>query len=320
MEKHEKHTEDNRTMYYGKDDVWVYRTYAKPLTKVKPILESAYLGDNNVIFAMKVKVEVRGQAFLPSFTEGDNTLVVATDSMKNFILREAANFNGDTVEGFLHFIANKFLNKYEQMTSIKMSADRIPFENIQVAGEQGFVDSEMVYRRSYNDFASFMVEVERTNAGNVIVSHQCSVSDLQLIKVKGSAFAGFVRDEYTSLPETTDRPLFIGLNIGWQYENPEEGIDATEGRYVPSEHIRDIAQHVFHQIASPSIQNLIYHIGQRVLERFPQIGQVSFESNNKTWETIVDKTGDSEAAVYTEPRPPFGFQGFTMTQADLPHE
>ncbi|WP_248930871.1 factor-independent urate hydroxylase [Paenibacillus hamazuiensis] len=308
---------NNRTMYYGKGDVLVYRTYAKPL-RVKPIPESSFAGNENAIFALNVKIAVRGDAFLPSFTEADNTMVVATDSMKNFILRHAADFKGSTVESFLYFIACKFLDRYPQMTGVHLIADRIPFDGVQVSQTGGtFAESGLVYRRSHNDHGTFEVDVERAPEGNIVRSLRGTISDLQLIKLKGSSFAGFVRDEYTTLPETSDRPLFIFLNINWTYENAENALDAGGDMYVAAEQIRDIAQTVFHELSSASIQSLIYHIGLRILERFPQLAEVSFESNNRTWETVMSQAPDEEAAVYTESRPPYGFQGFSMTQRDL---
>jgi urate oxidase/2-oxo-4-hydroxy-4-carboxy-5-ureidoimidazoline decarboxylase len=313
------HSAEDRILYYGKGDVLVYRTYAKPLQHVTPIPESGFTGQNNVIFALNIKMAVKGDAFLPAFTEGDNSPIVATDSMKNFILRHAAGYEGDTIEGFLVFLCNRFLDTYSQMASIEMTGDRIPFDTVQVPSNGGsLAPSGLVYRRSYNDHPSATVEVTRTEAGNVIASHQCKVSDLQLIKVSGSSFAGFVRDEYTTLPESFDRPLFIYLDIWWKYENPEDAMDSSSLKYVPAEQIRDIAHSLFHEINSPSIQHLIYKIGLRILERFPQLAQIQFESNNRTWETVIDEIPGSLAKVFTEPRPPYGFQGFTVTKADLP--
>ncbi|MGF9712310.1 urate oxidase [Paenibacillus sp. JMULE4] len=313
-----KPNETGRTMYYGKGDVLVYRTFAKPLQAVRRIPESGFIGSDNVIFALNVNIAVQGDAFLPSFTEGDNSLVVATDSMKNLILRHAADYDGCTVEGFLLHISRIFLSKYPQMTTIRIRADRIPFETLPVPGPQGdLIESGLVYRRSHNDHSSAALTVERSGEGIVVTGHQCGVSDLQLIKVKGSSFAGFVRDEYTTLPESHDRPLFIWLNIVWKYGKVEDVISPGEESYVASEQIRDIAHTVFHEQNSPSIQHLIYHIGLRILSRFPQLSEVRFESNNRTWETVVEEISGSEGRVYTEPRPPYGFQGFTMTQADL---
>lgn len=305
-----------RTMYYGKGDVLVYRTYVAPL-KVSPIPESAYTGSDNVIFAMNVTVSISGDAFLPSFTQGDNRMVVATDSMKNFILRHAADFEGSTVEDFLRDVAVKFLNKYAHMSGVELSAERLPFDPVPIgAGDGAFRDSGLVYRRSRNESGRFTVRVERTGRGLETVKQSAEIINLHLIKVSGSSFAHFIRDEYTTLPESFNRPLFIYLNIGWEYAEADDALDGQT--YVAPEQIGDIAHTVFHEVNSPSIQSLIYFIGLRILERFPQLGRIWFESNNRTWETVAESAaGSSEAKVFTEPRPPFGFQGFSMTQQDL---
>jgi urate oxidase len=308
-----------RIMYYGKDDVFVYRTYAKPLTGIKPIPESSFTGHDNVIFALNVKFSVYGKVFLTSFTEGDNTFVVATDSMKNFILRKAAEFEGNTIEAFLAFISERFLEKYPHVTSIALTGDRMPFDPVKVPAQGSFFESGLVYRRSHNEYSSASMEISRTEDGTgvVINSHLCRLMDLQLIKVSGSSFYGFIRDEYTTLPESFDRPLYIFLNIYWEYADISDALSADSAFYVASEQVRDIAQTIFHENKTPSIQYLIYQIGLKVLTRFPQLTEVRFESNNRTWETIVETITDSEGKVFTEPRPPFGFQGFSVTREDL---
>ncbi|WP_372813248.1 MULTISPECIES: factor-independent urate hydroxylase [Paenibacillus] len=305
-----------RTMYYGKGDVLVYRTYVKPL-EVSPIPESAYTGSDNVIFALNVTVSVSGDAFLPSFTQADNSMVVATDSMKNFMLRHAADFEGSTVEAFLRHAACLLLHKYAHMSGVELSAERLPFDAVPIAAGNGeFRGSGLVYRRSRNESGRFTVRVERTGQSLETVKQSAEITNLHLIKVSGSSFANFVRDEYTTLPESFNRPLFIYLNIGWEYAKADDALDGQA--YAAPEQIADIAHTVFHEVNSASIQSLIYVIGLRILERFPQLGRIWFESNNRTWETVAESAaGSSEAKVFTEPRPPFGFQGFSMTQEDL---
>ncbi|OAS13432.1 uricase [Paenibacillus oryzisoli] len=306
-----------RTMYYGKGDVWVYRSYAKPLTNITLIPESGFTGRDNVLFGMNIKVAVSGEKLFTSFSEGDNTNVVATDSMKNFILRKAGEYEGATAEGFLALASRLFLEKYPWMTGIKMSADQVAFETLPVPGPTGLQAGDLVYRYSQNEHPTAFVELIRVADEIVLADHYAGIADLKLIKVKGSSFAGFVRDEYTTLPESSDRPLFIFLDIAWTYEAAEDAFDADLGRYVAAEQIRDIAHTVFHEQHSPSIQNLIYRIGQRALLRFPQLQEIRFESNNRTWETILEEVSVGEGKVFTEPRPPYGFQGFSMTKRDL---
>ena len=83
---------------YGKAAVPVYRHHATPLAGLAPVPESAFTGRSNALFAALVTVEVFGDSFLPSYTEGDNSMVVATDSMKNLVLRESGSWGGATLE------------------------------------------------------------------------------------------------------------------------------------------------------------------------------------------------------------------------------
>lgn len=307
-----------RTMCYGKADVWVYRTYLKPLTGVRTIPESAFSGSRNILFGLNVKTAVEGDAFISSFKEGDNTLVVATDSMKNFILKHAGDYAGATQEGFLEFVGRRFLETYPQMTCIKISSEKIPFDELPVPTKDRFEPSPLVFRYSLNEQACAAVEVKRSEDEIVTANHLSSLKGLKLLKVRGSSFYGFVKDKYTTLPESYDRPLFIFLDIEWRYHDFERARGDTPDGYVAAEQVRDIAYTVFHEENSPSIQNLIYRIGLRILERFPQLVEVRFESNNRTWETILDEIPASkEGKVFTEPRPPFGFQCFSMTREDL---
>ncbi|WP_040206076.1 factor-independent urate hydroxylase [Neobacillus jeddahensis] len=307
-----------RTMCYGKEAVWVYRTYAKPLTEVRAIPESPFTGRGNILFGMNVKVAVEGEAFLPSFKEGDNTLVVATDSMKNFILKHAGDYEGATQEGFLEFVGRRFLETYPQMTGVTISGEQIPFDELPVPEKDGFKPSPLVFRYSLNEQPCASIDVKRTDDGIETTDHLSSLKGLKLIKVRGSSFFGYVKDEYTTLPESYDRPLFIFLNMEWRYNDLEAARGNLAEGYVAAEQVRDIAYTVFHEANSPSIQNLIYRIGQRILSRFPQLLEVRFESNNRTWETILDEIpASTDGKVFTEPRPPFGFQRFSMTREDL---
>lgn len=308
----------DRTMSYGKEDVWVYRTYAKPLTGTPAIPESGFTGRSNILFGMKVKVEVEGEQFFASFKDGDNTLVVATDSMKNFVLKHAGDYEGSTQEGFLEFIGRRFLETYPQMTGVKVSSEQISFDELPIKKDGGIEPSPLVFRYSLNEQACAEVTVKRSDKEVVLSNHLSSLKGLKLIKVKGSSFFGYVKDEYTTLPESYDRPLFIFLNIDWRYNDFEDAKGVSPARYVAAEQVRDIAYAVFHEENSPSIQNLIYRIGHRILERFPSLAEVRFLSNNRTWETILDDIPASQdGKVFTEPRPPFGFQRFSMTQEDV---
>lgn len=310
---------DDRTMNYGKEQVAVLRTYGTPLEGVRSIPESAFEGRDNTLFGLEVRVQVEGEQFLPSFSEGDNSMVVTTDSMKNFVLHHAGEYEGATVEGFLHFVGSRFLDTYSQMDAVKMSADELPFEERPVPGEGGFESSDLVYRVSDDEAAFGEIYLTRGEDGPVIDDHESGVTGIELVKVKDNSFIGYVQDEYTTLPERESRTLYIALDIFWRYAKPADALGTDPERYVPAEQVRDIVQVVFDERDVNSIQDLIYQTGLRVLERFPQLESVRFEANNRTWITVRDDL-PGDAKVLREPPRPTGFQTFSMDRSDLDDE
>ena len=129
--------EPEQEIHYGKAEVSTYRTYATPLTGSAAIPESAFTGRPNVLLAAEIDVQVLGESFLAAYTEGDNSNVVATDTMKNFIHRQSLAFAGSTLEGWLYFLGSRFLETYPQMERLRMSGVELPFEAAPVPADGG---------------------------------------------------------------------------------------------------------------------------------------------------------------------------------------
>jgi urate oxidase len=307
---------DQRTMNYGKENVAVYRTYATPLENVRTIPESSFDGRENILFGAEVRVQVEGEAFLPSFSEGDNSMVVATDSMKNFVHHHLGEYEGATIEGFLEYVGTELLETYSQIETVTVSADQLPFEERPVPGEDGFEPSELVFRVADGAAGYGEVTFERTTDETERTEQTSGVTGIELVKVKDNSFTGYVQDEYTTLPERENRTLYVGMDIFWTYADSADALGSDPERYVAAEQVRDIAQVVFDDLDVNSIQQLIYQVGLRVLERFPQLESVSFEANNRTWIGVRDDL-DGDGKVLREPPRPTGFQQFSMDRSDL---
>ena len=314
-------TSSNAEFHYGKAEVSTYRTYAQPLTNITPIPESAFTGRPNVLLAAEIDVQVMGESFLAAYTEGDNSNVVATDTMKNFIHRQSLEFRGSTLEAWLFFLGMRFLETYPQMERLRVSGVELTFEPARVPADErtheadadGFADSSILFHRRSDDRAIASVEIARDGDRVALTDLHCGRAGLQLIKITGSAFLSFPRDEFTTLPERKDRPLFIHLDIAWRYTDPSVGIALPAGpQYVAAEQVRDLAASVFHQFVSLSIQHLVHEIGERMLDRWPQLSEVSFEAQNRLWDVTEVSEANEQVRVYTDPRPPYGRIGLTL--------
>lgn len=270
--------------YYGKADVIVYRLHR---TGNAPLGQSPVFGAN-------VTMLLYGDSFWPTYTTGDNTGLVATDSMKNFIQRETLNCVEDDLESYCRFLAEKFMSTYPHTEGIQVSATEIPFDAI-AGGEVAFAPGSGPERAH--------ASVEMTPAG--VVDVQSGVRGFKLLRLGGSAFVGFVRDQYTTLPDIHNRPLHMWLDLDWRYTEP-----AAAFLVRTAAHVRHLVHEVFHGFESGSIQQVIYRIGTRMLEELPAVSEVNLEANNRTWDTVAERGEDS--GVFTEARPPYGVLGLSL--------
>jgi urate oxidase/2-oxo-4-hydroxy-4-carboxy-5-ureidoimidazoline decarboxylase len=274
--------------YYGKGDVIVYR-----LNRDGNVPEG-----RSPVFGANVLMLIYGEAFWPTYTEGDNTGLIATDSMKNFIQRETLQFAGYDLEGLCHFLAEKFLHKYPRTEGVQVSAAEIPFRN-SPGGTAAFEPAG-------TEKATACVELRREGDAMELVEVKSGLKGFRLLRLGGSSFAGFVRDEYTTLPEIKDRPLHMWLDLDWTYCGAGTGY--SEGAITAR--VRRMTHEVFQGFESGSIQEIIYQLGTRILAELPQIAEVNLEAENRTWDMVAE-SGDA-VGVFTDPRPPYGCLGLSL--------
>lgn len=302
---------------YGKADVKVYRTHAEPLTGITPIPESPFRGRQNTLAAAEIEVVVHGTEFLEAYTHGDNRRVVATDTMKNFIHAVSLRARARALEEWLLEVGTAFLDTYPHMERLTMVGRDLPFPAVVVpsGGDEadGFEASDRLFSRDRCDYGTARLDLARHPDGSIdITDHESGRAELQLIKITGSAFADFARDEHTTLPERRDRPLHVWLTIGWRYAATSDAVLAEPARYVASEQVADLAQAVFHEFVSLSIQHLVNEIGTRMLARWPQLSEVSFDAQNRLWDVGAESADDERVKTYADPRPPFGHIGLVL--------
>ena len=272
--------------YYGKGDVIAYRLHREGN---EPEGQSPFFGANVLLL-------IYGEAFWATYTTGDNTSLVATDSMKNFIQRETMNFEGNDLEAYTRFLAEKFLKTYPQAEGAQVTAAEIPYANV------GQKLACPVFVPAGPDRAWARMEIGRQGT----VEIRSGIQGFKLLRLGGSAFYGFVRDQYTTLPEIKNRPLHMWLDVEWTYIDHA----AAFSRGAVTASVRKTVHEVFAAFESGSIQQIIYQIGNRMLQDIPAIQEIHLEANNRTWDTIVEQ-GES-IGVYTDARPPYGCLGLTL--------
>jgi urate oxidase len=255
-----------------------------------------HLVRGETLLAAEVSMEVLGQGFLPAYTEGDNASVVATDTMKNVILRRAHEYDGGTLEGLLYDLGVGFLKTYPEMEGLRLWAARQPW----------IAETGRLFRRVDGDHEVVEIELAQSpEAGVTLVDHRAGHLGLRLLKTTGSAFTKFARDDDTTLPERSDRPLFVHLDVRWKYGDPAAALD--DATHVSDTDVLAVALGTFDDFVSESIQQLVHEMGVRLLEKFPALTQVSFRGENHTHDPVPGSAdADPLSKTYTSPFPAWG--------------
>ncbi|KAL3955956.1 hypothetical protein ACCO45_008802 [Purpureocillium lilacinum] len=157
------------------------------------------------------------------------------------------------------------------------------------------------------------VEVRASRRDGIAVTS--SIAGLSVLKSTGSAFHGFVRDEYTTLPETWDRILATDVDARWNWKVFPD-LRAVE-RSIPKfdrafEAARNITLKLFAEDNSASVQNTMYKMCEQILEAVPEVDNVAYALPNNhnfeldlTWHKGLKNTGE-DAEVYVPQSNPNG--------------
>ncbi len=274
--------------YYGKGDVIVYRLNRDGQTP----------SGASPVFGANVLMLIYGDAFWPTYTTGDNTGLIATDSMKNFIQRETMNFEGYDLESYCQFLCARFLDTYPQAEGAQVTATEIPYCTVPGSG--------IAFAPDGPERATARIELRRGGEAVDTVEVRSGIEGFRLLRLGGSAFHGFVRDQYTTLPDIHNRPLHMGLSLDWLYT----GADSSFSQGKVTAHVRALVHRTFHKFESGSIQQIIYQLGTVMLAEIPQIAEVNLEAQNRTWDTVAER-GEA-LGVFTDARPPVGVLGLTV--------
>jgi urate oxidase len=134
------------------------------------------------------------------------------------------------------------------------------------------------------------------------VTVEAGIRGLALLKTGHSAFRSFLRDEYTTLAEASDRVVGTVVTASWRYGRLE----------VPySTMWHSIRQHLLGTFAhheSLSLQHTLYAMADAVLENQADVVEVQMALPNKHyWLIDLESLGlDNAQELYTPTDEPFG--------------
>ncbi|KNB53430.1 factor-independent urate hydroxylase [Streptomyces caatingaensis] len=237
--------------------------YGKAETRVVRITRE---GTTHHIKDLNVSVALSGDMDDVHLT-GSNANVLTTDATKNTVFAFAKEHGVASAEEFALRLARHFVTSQEPIRSARIHVEEYVWDRIEApdAGpaRHSFVRAGREARTA---------EVVHDGAGGEVVS---GLTGLVVLNSTASEFHGYVKDRYTTLPETRDRVLATEVNARWRYAGTDVDWDAAHAL------AREQLLHAFAGTYSYSLQQTLYAMGARVVERLPDVEEIRLSLPNK---------------------------------------
>jgi len=263
--------------------------------------------ERHVLRDLTVDVALEGD-FTAAHVDGDNANVIATDTMKNTVYAFARDRLTGPPEAFGLEVA-RHLAGYPQVDRASVTLrehgwDRIPLRT---------GPAPDAFSR-----AGDLTRVAVAAATKVDATVEAGMEDLTVMKTTKSAFTGFDRDRYTTLPEADDRLMATKITALWRYGETaaEPGFDFD----AAFERARRTLLTVLAEHFSPSVQASIWIMGSAMLEAEPAIDWVRMVLPNlHHWTVDLEPFGlDNPATVFVSTSEPHGLIDATVRRATDP--
>jgi len=222
-------------------------------------------GDRHDLKDLTIAIRFEGE-YDQSYTEGDNRGVLPTDTMKNTVYALAAQTAADEPDAFGLALARHFLDRNPRLARVRVDVTEHPWGRITVGNHE----HGQAFIRQGSESRTATIHGDRAT-----VTAGAGISDLVVLKSSHSAFAGFMRDEYTTLADTEDRLLATSLTATWRYR--DLGLEFGQTwRAVRQTLLETFAEH-----DSRSVQHTLHAMGQAVLASVEGVTAIRLVMPNK---------------------------------------
>ena len=213
-----------------------------------------------------VEVMLRGD-FTRAHADGDNSMLVATDTMKNMVYSVARSSASETMEEFAQELIDVLLGRNAQVISAEVKVQSALWKRLTIDGTS---DPANFMRGSGEEQTT---QVQRSQTGEFCVTS--GLDNMVLLKTADSGFEGFLRDEWTTLKETSDRLLGTAVRANWRYVTRSVAYDAERDR-IREAMLRSFAGH-----KSRSVQQTLYAMAEAALEASSTIDEIELAMPNR---------------------------------------
>ncbi len=212
-----------------------------------------------------VRVLLEGE-YSAVYLHGDNTDVLATDTMKNTVYARAQQSNAATMEEFAAELSEFLLSRNGRVSAVEVHIESALWKRLAVDG----VPHPHSFMKGSNELATAILRRTRES-----VELQCGIDEMVVLKTAQSGFEGFKRDEYTTLKETADRLLGTAVTAQWTYEDGSTDFHHLRRR------VRESLLHTFATHNSLSVQQTLYAMASDAISAVDELEEITLTMPNR---------------------------------------
>ena len=236
--------------------------YGKNAVNLSKITRHA---DHHEFRQISVNVSLQGD-FETAHTSGDNSMILPTDTQKNTVYALAKEHFNSNIEEFGLHLSNHFLSHNPQISKARIEIEEHLY-------------SRMLFDNKEHPHAF----ISRGNEKHIAILEQsrdtsevsCGIKDLLILKTTDSGFENYIRDQYTTLKETSDRILATQCEVLWKYNSHQLEFTSLYNS------IRETLLKTFATHKSLSVQQTLYAMGEDILKKYAQVDEISLIMPNK---------------------------------------
>jgi urate oxidase len=209
--------------------------------------------------------------FETAHTLGDNSNILPTDTMKNTVYFVANETKADSIEQFAQELVDYILARNPQVSVAECVIHSHLWKRMMVDGQP----YPTAFMRGSAEVQTTRVSRKQGGVFDII----SGLDGLNVLKTAQSGFVGYIKDNLTTLPETTDRLFGTVVKADWTYT--ANGIAAGIEFNKVRTHLREIILATFAKHDSLSVQQTLYAMGKAALEHTDLIGTIHLLMPNK---------------------------------------
>ena len=221
---------------------------------------------NHELREWTVQILLHGH-FESCFTDGDNSKILPTDTMKNTVYALARNSEADCIEGFAKELVTFLLSRNPQVSAAEITVSECAWEHLAISGKP----HPTTFVQSSREVQTTAVTQARGGPQKVV----SGLENLVILKTAGSAFTGYIKDALTTLPETRDRLFGTAVSANWTYGTENCSFAELRPR------IRELLLAAFADHQSESVQHTLYAMAQNVLDHAADVKDIQLTMPNK---------------------------------------